>query len=227
MSYSPGWRCLMRSPGSPEELQRRRERALALLRQGYPPVEVAERVGVDRRSVRRWKAAVRERGAKALRAQPVPGRPRKLDAPSLKELKRDLLKGAQAAGFPTDLWTCPLIAHLVFLDETGFLMAPLVCRTWAPRGQTPVFYQRGGSRQKVSCMGALAVPPRRHRLHFYFRLHPNENINTDRALDFLLQLLRQLPGNLVVIWDSARTHRARKVEAFLYRHLRLYLEYFP
>src|SRR5438132_5080036 len=77
-------------------------------------------------------------------------------------------------------------------------MAPLVCRTWAPRGQTPVFYQRGGSRQKVSCMGALAVPPRRHRLHFYFRLHPNENINTDRALDFLLQLLRQLPGNLVV-----------------------------
>src|SRR5213592_2718150 len=113
MSYSPGWRCAMRPPGSPEELQRRRERALALLRQGYPPVEVAERVGVDRRSVRRWKAAVRERGAKALRAQPVPGRPRKLDAPSLKELKRDLLKGAQAAGFPTDLWTCPRITKLI------------------------------------------------------------------------------------------------------------------
>ena len=103
----------MRPPGSPEELQRRRERALALLRRGYPPVEVAERVGVDRRSVRRWKAAVRERGAKALRAQPVPGRPRKLDAPSLKELKRDLLKGAQAAGFPTDLWTCPRITKLI------------------------------------------------------------------------------------------------------------------
>src|SRR5436190_2278772 len=115
MSYSLGWRCAMRPPGSPEELQRRRERALALLRQGYPPVEVAERVGVDRRSVRRWKAAVRERGAKALRAQPVPGRPRKLDAPSLKELKRDLLKGAQAAGFPTDLWTCPRIAELIRL----------------------------------------------------------------------------------------------------------------
>src|SRR5438876_915902 len=113
MSYSPGWRCAMRPPGSPEELQRRRERALALLRQGYPPVEVAERAGVDRRSVRRWKAAVRERGAKALRAQPVPGRPRKLDAPSLKELKRDLLKGAQAAGFPTDLWTCPRMAQLI------------------------------------------------------------------------------------------------------------------
>ena len=74
-------------------------------------------------------------------------------------------------------------------------MTPLVCRTWAPRGQTPVFYQHGGSRQKVSCIGALAVPPRRDRLHFYFRLHPNQNIDTDRALDFPLQLLRQLPGN--------------------------------
>lgn len=103
----------MRPPGSPEELQRRRERAWALLHQGYPPVEVAERVGVDRRSVRRWKAAVRERGRRALRAKPVPGRPRKLDVQSLKWLERDLLEGAQAAGFPTDLWTCPRIAELI------------------------------------------------------------------------------------------------------------------
>lgn len=118
-------------------------------------------------------------------------------------------------------------AHLIFLDETGFLMTPLVCRTWAPCGRTPVFDQRGGSYQKVSCIGALTVPPSRNRLRLYFRLHPNRNINTDRALSFLSQLLRQLRGNLLVIWDGARPHLARKVEAFLYRHLRLYLEYFP
>ncbi|MBZ5551362.1 MAG: transposase [Acidobacteriia bacterium] len=115
----------------------------------------------------------------------------------------------------------------MFLDETGFLMAPRVCRTWAPRSHTPVFYQRGGSYQKVSCIGALVVPPGRHSLHFYFRLHPDHNINTDRALGFLTQLLRQLQGNLLVIWDGAGPHLARKVEAFLYRHLRLYLEYLP
>ena len=103
----------MRPPGSPEELQRRRERALSLLRQGYPPVEVAQRVGVDRRSVRRWKAAVRERGRKSLRAKWIPGRPCKLDALAVKWLERDLLEGAQAAGFPTDLWTCPRIAQLI------------------------------------------------------------------------------------------------------------------
>jgi transposase len=49
----------MRPAGSPEELQRRRERCIALLREGYAPVEVARMVGVDRRSVRRWNAAFR------------------------------------------------------------------------------------------------------------------------------------------------------------------------
>jgi hypothetical protein len=44
----------MRPHGSPEELQRRCERAMALFEDGYPPVEVARRVGVDRRNVRRW-----------------------------------------------------------------------------------------------------------------------------------------------------------------------------
>src|SRR5687768_5543699 len=29
-------------------------------------------------------------------------------------------------------------SHLVFIDETGFMMAPLVRRTWAPRGKTPI-----------------------------------------------------------------------------------------
>lgn len=103
----------MRPFGSPEELQRRRERAVSLLREGYAPVEVARRVGVDRRSVRRWKAAYRKRGRKALQAKRIPGRPRKLDAAALTWLEQDLLAGARQAGFPTDLWTCPRIVRLL------------------------------------------------------------------------------------------------------------------
>ena len=30
-----------------------------------------------------------------------------------------------------------------------------------------------------------------------------------------------------MIWDGSRPHLARKVETFLYRHVRLYLQYFP
>jgi hypothetical protein len=43
-----------------------------------------------------------------------------------------------------------LNATLVFLDESGLMMAPLVRRTWAPRGQTPILLQRTRSRDKVS-----------------------------------------------------------------------------
>ncbi len=103
----------MRPTGSPEELQRRRERAMALLKKGHGPVEVAQMVGVARRSVRRWKSAYRRRGESALRARKASGRPLKLAASGRKRLERLLLKGAKAAGFPTDLWTCPRIAQVV------------------------------------------------------------------------------------------------------------------
>ena len=59
----------MRPPGSPEELERRRRRAVALLAAGHRPVEVARMIGVDRRSVRRWKAVHHHQGPEALRAR--------------------------------------------------------------------------------------------------------------------------------------------------------------
>jgi transposase-like protein len=42
---------------------------MELLKEGLTPVEVARRVGVDRRSVRRWKAAHRQKGRQALLGQ--------------------------------------------------------------------------------------------------------------------------------------------------------------
>lgn len=103
----------MRPVGTPEELERRRLRAVALLTQGHPPVEVARMVGANRRSVRRWKAAYRKKGRPALAARPASGRPPKLPAPLTRRLERELLRGAKAAGFATDLWTCPRVARLI------------------------------------------------------------------------------------------------------------------
>lgn len=107
----------MRPSGSPQELEHRRERAIALLEDGRPPVEVARMVGVDRRSVRRWKSAVRTHGRDAIRARPTPGRPPKLDEKDAERLRALLLKGARAAGYSTDLWTCPRVAQVI---ETRF-----------------------------------------------------------------------------------------------------------
>ena len=43
-------------------------------------------------------------------------------------------------------------AHIVLIDESGFLLSPLVRRTLAPRGQTPVLKTWGGYRERVSAM---------------------------------------------------------------------------
>jgi transposase len=103
----------MRPSGSPEELQRRRLRAVELLEEGYEPVEVARIVGVDRRSVRRWKSAYRKKGVASLVAHAASGRPPKLGPAQTRQLERELLRGAQAAGFATDLWTCPRVEWLI------------------------------------------------------------------------------------------------------------------
>lgn len=103
----------MRPHGSPEVLERRRLRAIELLKEGLTPVEVAQRVGVDRRSVRRWKAAHRQGGRQALRSQPAPGRPPKLAPEAKEQLEEVLLAGAKSAGFPTDLWTCRRVAEVI------------------------------------------------------------------------------------------------------------------
>ena len=128
----------MRPTGSPEELERQRVRALALLKEGLLPVEVARRVGVDRRSVRRWKRAARRRGEAGVRAKPAPGRPPKLGPEHKRRLEALLLEGAQAAGFHTDLWTCPRVAELIdrrfgvryHVDHIGRLLHDL---DWSPQ----------------------------------------------------------------------------------------------
>ena len=103
----------MRPTGSASQLEQRRRRAIELLNSGQQPVDVARILGVDRRSVRRWNAAYRKAGASGLDARPAPGRPRKLSVRQRKQLETALLKGAKAAGFPSDLWTCPRVAQLI------------------------------------------------------------------------------------------------------------------
>src|SRR5512135_2462864 len=70
----------MRTEGTPTELQRRRYLAVQRIAEGYTTQEVADFLGVDPRSVRRWMATSRQHGAAGLAAQlgPGPGRPPKL-----------------------------------------------------------------------------------------------------------------------------------------------------
>ncbi len=130
----------MRPSGSPQALQRRRERAMALLDEGCQPHEVASMVKADRRGVRRWRAACRQQGTQALQARPAPGRPSKLTDGEKARLEKLLIKGAMTAGFPTDLWTCARIAEAIQAwfgvqyhpDHIGRLMRALGWSTKKP-----------------------------------------------------------------------------------------------
>ena len=94
-------------------------------------------------------------------------------------------------------------------------MAPWVRRTWSPRGRTPVLYQRTRHHTKVSVIAALCVAPHRDRVHLYFRLHGDAQINTDLVIDFLRQLNRQLQGRIILLWDRLGAHRSKSTQGFL------------
>ncbi len=103
----------MRPHGSPEELERRRRRAIDLLKTGASITEVARQLGCSHSSVILWRDVVRRRGLTALRAKPAPGRPPKLTAQHRAKLPRLLLRGPAAWGFETELWTTRRIATVI------------------------------------------------------------------------------------------------------------------
>lgn len=103
----------MRPYGSPKQLEKRRRRAIELLKQGRTLSAVATRVGSSVSSVFLWRHVYRKQGEAGLRAKPVPGRPPKLRPQQQQALTRLLLKGAGACGFSTDLWTQRRVAQVI------------------------------------------------------------------------------------------------------------------
>jgi putative transposase len=117
-------------------------------------------------------------------------------------------------------------AHIVFADESGFLLIPNVVRTWAPQGQTPIHRHRQGRRDKISVISGISVSPRRHRLGLYYLLF-YDNIGQDEVCVFLRELLRHLRGPIIVLLDNSSTHKGAPIEQLLHRHGRLRIEHFP
>lgn len=73
----------------------------------------------------------------------------------------------------------------------------------------------------------MTISPRRRRLGLLLRLHSDQPVNQDRVIEFLRQLLRQLPGHIVLVWDRLPAHRGAQVRTFLKKHPRLHVEFLP
>ena len=95
------------------------------------------------------------------------------------------------------------------------MLQPVVRRTWAPQGQTPVHYS-WDRRDRLSVISALTVSPKRRRLGLYFDIH-DHNINTDTFESFVCWLRLQIRRGIILVLDRWSVHRSaarRLVERF-------------
>jgi transposase len=104
---------------------------------------------------------------------------------------------------------------LVFIDESGLLLLPVVRRTWSRCGQTPVLRHVGRNLKKVSAIAALCVSPDRREVRLYFQLLVDENFNSAAVLGFVKQLARHFRAPLHLLWDRAKIHRGLNPAVFL------------
>jgi transposase len=106
-------------------------------------------------------------------------------------------------------------------------MAPLVRRTWAPLGETPILVHRTRGVRKVSVIATLCLSPAFRTVRLFFQVRVKGNITGVVVMDFLKQLLRQLHGPVILIWDRLQAHRCREVQKYVQSSRRILMWYLP
>ena len=111
---------------------------------------------------------------------------------------------------------------IAFVDEAGFYLLPMAVRTYAPVGQTPTLCVPL-TRDHLSAIGAITPDG---KLVMQTQDHSYKGPDVVR---FLQLLLREIPGNLLVIWDGASIHRSQPIKDFLTKGgaKRIHLERLP
>lgn len=118
-------------------------------------------------------------------------------------------------------------AHVAFLDESGFLLTPLVRRTLAPRGER-VLLRCSAKHDRISTIGCVTLSPQALRVGLYFQLLLNQNVHGEEVVEFLQYLTGQVPGEWTIVWDRSRIHyRSSVVRAWLSEHPQVTVEDFP
>lgn len=96
-----------------EALEKRRFRAHDLLKRGLSEAEVARQVGAHRQSVNRWAKQIEKHGRVGLKGAGRAGRKSRLKEADLGRIERELMRGPQALGYETELWTLDRVAELI------------------------------------------------------------------------------------------------------------------
>jgi transposase len=91
------------------------------------------------------------------------------------------------------------------IDESGFMLQPVVRRTWAPKGETPIQYS-WDRHDRLSVIAAITLAPLRRRLGLYFQVH-DHNIRFEEVMAFLYLLHRHLRRKFILVMDRYSAHR--------------------
>lgn len=85
------------------------------------------------------------------------------------------------------------------------MLQPVVRRTWAPKGHTPIQYS-WDRHDRLSVISAITLSPLGRRLGLYFQIH-TQNINFEKVMPFITLLQRQLRRKFIVVLDRYSAHR--------------------
>jgi transposase len=105
------------------------------------------------------------------------------------------------------------------------MLQPVVRRTWAPRGQTPIQYS-WDRRDRLSAISAITVSPQCHRVGLYFDIC-DHNIVTDDFETFVETVLRRLRRPIILVMDRWQVHRAGALRLLRRFPTRVEIEWLP
>jgi hypothetical protein len=103
------------------------------------------------------------------------------------------------------------------MDESGLLMAPLVRRSWAPRGHPPRQEEKGGHREKVSVAAALWLTPSRDRSGLAYQTLVNAYFTNVEVAELAQAAVSGLAGPVIMLWDGGTMHKGGPIREVVER----------
>lgn len=97
---------------------------------------------------------------------------------------------------------------VVFADQSGFYLLPMVVRTYAPVGKTPIL-KENLTRDHLSVMSAITLEGE------LYMIEQDRAFKGEDVVRFLKHLMRQIEGKLLVVWDGSPIHRSKVIKKFL------------
>jgi hypothetical protein len=93
---------------------------------------------------------------------------------------------------------------IVFCDQSGFYLLPMVVRTYAPVGKTPIL-KENLTRDHLSAMSGITLDGN------LYMIEQERAFKGEDVVRFLKHLMRQIEGKLLIIWDGSPIHRGGAV----------------